>query len=91
MIGRAGYWPDVVRNGTGKAYNRPTWHYELGATHVVGKVSTVPPYPGALPAIATLETQKLYLSQAAALCVAVLKSNKPDSDKMARLVPPIKR
>ena len=63
LIGRAGYWPDVVRSSSGKAYHRSTWHYELGATNVIGNVPAVPQFPGALPATATLETQELYLSQ----------------------------
>ena len=32
-IGRAGYWPDVARSQP--KYNRPTWHYQLGATLVI--------------------------------------------------------
>ncbi len=42
LIGRAGYWPDVVRSGTGKPYHRSTWHYQLGASDVIGNVANVP-------------------------------------------------
>lgn len=36
IIGRAGYWPDVARRN--KEFDRPTWHYQLGATKVIGQV-----------------------------------------------------
>lgn len=65
-VGRAGYWPDVAR-GQPK-YNRPTWHYQLGATLVVGSKVNVPDDPGPLPKDATLETQELYVVQAIELC-----------------------
>lgn len=75
LIGRAGYWPDVVRNGTGRPYHRSTWHYQLGATDVIGNVAAVPESPGPLPANATLETQELHIAQALQLCRQVLKSS----------------
>ena len=34
IIGRAGYWPDVARDQP--AFNRPNWHYQLGATLTIG-------------------------------------------------------
>ena len=34
LVGRAGYWPDVARRSE---WDRPTWHYELGATMVIAK------------------------------------------------------
>ena len=82
LIGRAGYWPDVVRNGSGKSYHRSTWHYELGATKVIGKVDAIPAFPGPLPANATLDTQALHVSQAIELCKRVLHDSKSaDSDR----------
>ncbi len=67
-VGRVGYWPDVARSQP--KYDRPTWHYELGATLVIGNESKmkVPARPGLLPGEATLETQDLHLSQAVELC-----------------------
>lgn len=44
LIGRAGYWPDVVRSGSGKPFSRPTWHYQLGACDVIGKVREIVSY-----------------------------------------------
>lgn len=75
LIGRAGYWPDVVRSGSGKSFNRPTWHYQLGACDTIGNVANVPSYPGPLPANATLETQELHIVQALQLCKQVLRSS----------------
>ncbi len=59
LIGRAGYWPDVVQSEKGKPYHRSTWHYQVGATEVIGNVANVPESPGPLPTNATLETQEL--------------------------------
>ncbi len=75
-IGKAAYWPDVARSSA--EWNRPTWHYQLGATEVIGRVDGVPDFPGALPADANLRTQELYIQQAVELCVATLKE--PDSE-----------
>src|SRR5690349_10745585 len=33
-VGTAGYWPDIARSQPN--YNRPTWHYQLGATMTLG-------------------------------------------------------
>ncbi len=33
LAGRACYWPDVARSY--KEYNRPTWHYQLGASFTI--------------------------------------------------------
>lgn len=67
-VGTAGYWPDIARQQP--AFNRPTWHYQLGATLTLGDSSAinVPKTPGPLPPEATLETQELYIAQATELC-----------------------
>ncbi len=83
-IGTAGYWPDIARRQP--KYNRPTWHYELGATLVLGDESQVnlPETPGRLPDDATMKTQELYIAQAIDLCVGILifqKSISSESDK----------
>lgn len=72
LIGRAGYWPEVARKYPG--FNRPTWHYELGASLTLGFPGevTAPDYPGPLPSGATLNTQELYASQAFELCSRIL-------------------
>lgn len=71
-VGTAGYWPDIARSQP--KYNRPTWHYQLGATMTLGDPSQlqVPETPGPLPPEATLETQELYIAQAVELCRRVL-------------------
>ncbi len=71
VMGRAGYWPDVARSQPN--YNRPTWHYQLGATLMIGDPPNVPKNPGPAPTAATLETQELYLAQAVEVCRAVLR------------------
>jgi hypothetical protein len=67
-----GYWPDVARSQP--KYNRPTWHYELGPTLVIGDKAelNVPNAPGPLPIDATMETQDLHASQAIELFSKVL-------------------
>ncbi len=84
-VGRVGYWPDIARSQP--KYNRPTWHYELGASLVIGDKSklSVPNAPGPLPVDANLETQDLYASQAIALCSNVLgdKSTSPSDRAIA--------
>jgi hypothetical protein len=71
-VGTAGYWPDIARRLPD--YNRPKWHYQLGATLTLGdpKHMQVPETPGPLPPEATLETQELYIAQAVELCRRVL-------------------
>ena len=71
VIGRAGYWPDVARSQPN--YNRPSWHYQLGATLTIGDPPNVPQNPGPAPADATLETQELHIAQAVEVCRAVLR------------------
>jgi hypothetical protein len=73
MLGRAGYWPDVARKQP--AYDRPTWHYELGSSLVIGDETktAVPQRPGELPDAASLETKELHISQAVELCRKVLR------------------
>ncbi|BBO33632.1 S1/P1 nuclease [Lacipirellula parvula] len=63
-VGTAGYWPDIARKLP--EYNRPSWHYQLGATLTLGEPSEyqVPKTPGELPTDATLETQDLHIAQA---------------------------
>lgn len=86
LIGRAGYWPDVARDY--KEWNRPTWHYQLGATHVMGGGNgvKVPDTPGPLPGNANLDTQDLYILQALELCTQVFKDrSKPASERAVAL------
>ena len=73
LMGRAAYWPDVARRQP--LYHRATWHYELGASQILGdRISlTVPDRPGQLQATATLDTKELYISQALTLCQRVMK------------------
>jgi hypothetical protein len=73
MLGRSGYWPDIARKQP--LYDRPTWHYELGSSLVLGDETkaAVPQRPGPLPDAASLETQELHISQAVELCRKVLK------------------
>ena len=85
-VGTAGYWPDIARKQP--KYNRPTWHYQLGATLTLGDPATlkVPETPGPLPAAATLDTQDLYIAQAVELCRRVLGDRSaPDSDRAIAL------
>ncbi|HBE71250.1 MAG TPA: hypothetical protein DDW52_24145 [Planctomycetaceae bacterium] len=83
LVGRAGYWPDVARRTP--EWNRPTWHYELGASAVIGDVEP-PADPGPLPDDATLETQELYASQAFELCRRILLDGKQaDADRAVAL------
>ncbi len=81
-IGVAGAWPDIIR---GTDWDRPSWHYQLGASHVIGKVA-VPDPPRALPADATLETQSLHIQQAVELCTTVFRDpNQPKEDRAIAL------
>ncbi len=80
LFGRAGYWPDVARSQPD--YNRPNWHYQLGATLTIGNPKNVPQNPGPAPAGATLETQELHIAQAVEVCRAVLRDkNHKASDR----------
>lgn len=78
--GRAGYWPDVARSY--KEFNRPTWHYQLGATIKLGNVN-VPGEPGPLPDYANLDTTHLYVTQALELCFNVLKDHNSSEQQRA--------
>lgn len=73
-IGTAGYWPDIARDQP--IYNRPSWHYQLGATIKLGDLSrlSVPETPGPLPLDASLDTQELYIAQAIELCKKIFAS-----------------
>ncbi len=82
LAGRAGYWPDVARES--KVLNRPTWHYQLGSSLVLGNANLVKVHvtPPDSPGDATLETQELQITQALKLCEATLKDqSKPASDR----------
>ncbi len=85
FIGRVGYWPDVARDY--EEYNRPTWHFQLGACMTMGDVSniSIPTDPVELPANASLDTQELYVLQALELCNRVLsnKENPPEQRAIA--------
>lgn len=74
-IGTAGYWPDIARDYP--QFNRPTWHYQLGATLTLGDPTQVhvPDTPGQLPLDASLETREIYIAQAIELCRQVMQSN----------------
>jgi len=79
VIGRAGYWPDVARSQP--KFNRPTWHYQLGATLTIGDPNGVPANPGPAPSDATLETTDLHITQAIEVCRRVLREkSSPSSD-----------
>lgn len=79
MLGTAAYWPDVARDYP--EFNRPKWHYQLGASLVIGNPPKVPVTPGALFKGSTLETQDLHITQAIELCRQTLTGSAPDSDK----------
>jgi hypothetical protein len=82
QIGRVGYWPDVARRQP--QYDRPKWHYELGASLILGDADKlkVPSRPEGLPADATLDTQSLYISQAFQLNRQVMANkSQPDEDR----------
>ena len=66
-----------------RKYDRPTWHYQLGASVVIGDVE-VPEDPGPLPDDATMETRELYIVQAIELCKKVLHDeSQPKADRAA--------
>lgn len=69
LIGRAGYWPDIAR--AFDEWNRPSWHYQLGPTGVIGDPD-VPEDPVQLPEGADLDLQELHVVQAITLCRGVL-------------------
>lgn len=60
MLGTAAYWPDVARDYP--EFNRPTWHYQLGASLVIGNPPKVPASPGRVPNGSTLETKDLHIT-----------------------------
>ena len=80
LIGRAGYWPDVARRS--EIYNRPSWHYQLGSTLNIGKV-THPGDPDLLPTDATMESQDLHIVQAIQLCKQVLNDEEAQGSERA--------
>lgn len=82
-VGVAGEWPDLIRGVT--QYDRPTWHYQLGAS-VILNGAEAPTDPGPLPPEATMETQTLHIVQAIELCRRVLAdSAQDDSDRAIAL------
>lgn len=84
-VGTAGNWPDMIR---GNDADRPTWHYQLGATMVLGDRARceVPDDPGPLPGDATLATSELHIGQAYELCRNVLGDSKQsDADRAIAL------
>lgn len=82
QIGVAGCWPDIV---SGTDQERPTWHYELGASMVVGNI-TPDERPGPLPESATMDTQELFVSQAAVLALRTYRDEtKPKSERAIAL------
>lgn len=86
LAGRACYWPDLARSY--KEFDRPTWHYQLGPSFVLGDRTklAIPETPGRLPPKATLDTQELYIEQALELCWNVMRYDaKDDSDKAIAL------
>lgn len=80
LVGRASYWPDVAR---GSSFDRPTWHYQLGATLTIGEPPSVPQRPGQLPTTANLDTQEIYLSQAIELCRQVWRDRSASENDRA--------
>lgn len=70
QIGRTGYWPDVARGQP--AFDRPNWHFQLGASLAIGENLDVPKTPGPLPDSADLESPDLHIAQAFQLCRAVM-------------------
>lgn len=82
QIGIAGCWPDIIRDTD---YDRPTWHYELGASIVIGDVRP-PSSPGPLPAGATMAAQDIHLSQAIELCLNTFRgTSTSDQDRAIAL------
>ncbi len=82
QVGVAGYWPDIIRPLD--EWTRPTWHYQLGASQVLGDgtATEVPETPGPVSQQATLETRELYIAQAIELCRGVLAdSGRLDADR----------
>ena len=78
-IGRAGYWPDVARKSS---WDRPDWHWQLGATLVLGDNVEAPKNPGPVPDDATLDTKELHIAQAIELCRKIFKDKShPNSDR----------
>ncbi len=81
-IGVAGAWPDIIR---GMDLDRPTWHYQLAASYVIGDARP-PTAPGPLPKTATLQTQQLYLEQAVELCEKIFADpSQPKPDRAIAL------
>lgn len=84
LIGRAGYWPDVARSQM--EYSRPTWHYQLGASLIIGDVRNVPENPGPVPITATLATQELHIAQALEVCRTTFRNKSlPTSERAVAL------
>ena len=80
LLGRASYWPDLIRGQ--EEWDRPTWHYQLGAALTVGQRINVPPTPQGLPNNVSLQTTGLHVAQAFQYCRSVLADkNRRDADR----------
>ncbi len=85
-IGTAGYWPDIARSQ--ENYNRPNWHYQLGATLELGDALQLQVHktPGPCPLNANLKTGDLHIAQAVELCRRVMADkNAPPADRAIAL------
>ena len=82
QFGIAGCWPDIIR---GTDQDRPTWHYRLGASMVLGEV-TLPEREKRLRSDHTLESQELHLAAATKLCIRVFADrDRADSERAIAL------
>lgn len=81
LVGRAAYWPDVARSQP--EFNRPSWHYQLTATLVMGDEVQLPQPQTELPSDADLGSSDLYVLQAIQLCRQVLSDRDRPSGERA--------
>lgn len=80
LLGRASCWPDLIRGQ--EEWDRPTWHYQLGASLAIGTGVRVPPTPTGLPADVSLQTGSLHIAQAIEFCRSVLRDRtRSDADR----------
>jgi hypothetical protein len=84
LVGRAGYWPDVARSQP--EFTRPKWHYQLGATLVIGDPQNVPKSPIGFPPQASMDSADLHIAQAVDVCRRVVRDgNRPDAERAVAL------
>ena len=76
-VGKAGEWSDIIRRN--EEWDRPTWHYQLGATMAIGGAE-FPEDPNDVPDNASLETKELHVVQAVKMCRKIL-SDRSQSDE----------